>query len=434
MRLVRIGALVGSVVLLVATTVSAFNARAELRSDQDARVTAAVLIADQSVDAAIRRALALADTGTADTEPAALTNSFSAGADACVGSRCTGTDLLALPSFGTAAAASVGAGGAATVVVDGATDTLLVVARTDLTTVLQLPPDSLLDAFALSAADDYGVSVTVALAPGRASTARTGPERVDGDRVVTDTIALPDEAGAVIVTARLRDEVGLTGDNLALYVVLLSLGTLLMGLAAWTFLLDRRSLERRATTDDLTGLVNRREFERLTDESLLAADRFSTGVCVLLIDLNGFKQINDTLGHEVGDRVLQSAAHRLRDAVRDTDVVGRWGGDEFVILLPGLQDGTAVRNSAERIGRQLGGTPIVDDVRVTAAIGAALFPRHGGTLDELVRAADVAMYEAKTTGVTHRLATAVDDPDAHHVLAADYRGPDRRRSPTPDRA
>jgi len=231
--------------------------------------------------------------------------------------------------------------------------------------------------------------------------------------------------------------------------VLLSLGTLLMGLAAWTFLLDRRSLERRATTDDLTGLVNRREFERLTDESLLAADRFSTGVCVLLIDLNGFKQINDTLGHEVGDRVLQSAAHRLRDAVRDTDVVGRWGGDEFVILLPGLQDGTAVRNSAERIGRQLGGTPIVDDVRVTAAIGAALFPRHGGPLDELVRAADVAMYEAKTTGVSHRIADTIAvgdsllapdgvperlpsaEPDVAQVVTDEYAGPDRRRSPVP---
>ena len=433
MRLVRIGALVGSVVLLVATTVSAFNARAALRNDQDAGVTAAVLIADQSVDAAIRRALALVDAAVPGTEPTALVRSFPAGADACVDSRCTGADLLALPSFGPAAATSAGAGGTATAVVDAATDTLLVVARNDINAVLQLPPESLLDVFATSAAADFGASMTVSFATTRMATSRAGPENIDGERVVTDTIALPDDAGTVVVSARLPDEVGFTGDNLALYVVLLALGTLLMGLAAWTFLLERRSLERRATTDDLTGLVNRREFERLADESLLAADRFSTGVCVMLIDLNGFKQINDTLGHEVGDRVLQSAAHRLRDAVRDTDAVGRWGGDEFVILLPGLQDGTAVRNSAERIGRQLGGTPIVDDVRVTAAIGAALFPRHGDTLDALVRAADVAMYEAKSTGVTYRLASTAGDPDAHHVLATDYRGPDRRRGPTLDR-
>ena len=146
------------------------------------------------------------------------------------------------------------------------------------------------------------------------------------------------------------DDAGLVGDGLAGYLVLLALGTVLMALAGWTFLLDRRILERRATTDELTGLVNRREFERITEESLLAADRFNTGVCLMLIDLNGFKQINDTLGHQFGDLVLQAAAERLRSAVRDTDVVGRWGGDEFVILLPGIEDGTgcACQRRADR--------------------------------------------------------------------------------------
>jgi diguanylate cyclase (GGDEF)-like protein len=107
---------------------------------------------------------------------------------------------------------------------------------------------------------------------------------------------------------------------------------------------------------------------------LLAADRFNTGVCLMLIDFNGFKQINDTLGHQFRDRVLQAAAGRLRAAVRDTDFVGRWGGDEFVILLPGIEDGTGVRASAEGIGCSLAGTPIVGEVTVTAAVGAALSP------------------------------------------------------------
>lgn len=437
MRLVRIGALVGSVVLLVATTVSAVNQRAELRSQLDARVVAAVLIVDQSVEATVDTALALADAASGATDPTRLAEPFGDPADACVVSdgaaRCTGPDLLALGAFGPAAAASVAAGGTATAAVDDATDSILVVARAEVTTVIQVPASALLGEFAGDTVAQYDVRASIDLDGSSSASGRSGPERVDGELVLVDRLALGgDDAGTVVVRVAATDDVGLTGDNLGLYVALLALGTALLALAGWTFLLDRRSLERRATTDELTGLVNRREFERISEESLLAADRFATGVCVMLIDLNGFKQINDTLGHHVGDQVLAVAANRLQDAVRDTDTVGRWGGDEFVILLPGLQDGTAVRSSADRIGRRLGDTPIVGDVQVTAAIGAALFPRHGATLDELVRAADVAMYEAKTSGVTHRLADVSGAGMADQVRAEDYRGPDRRKSTLPD--
>ena len=187
------------------------------------------------------------------------------------------------------------------------------------------------------------------------------------------------------------------------------------------------------------------------------ADRFNTGLCVMVIDLNGFKQVNDTLGHQFGDLVLTASAERLVDAVRDTDVVGRWGGDEFVILLPGLAERTAVRNSAERIWHRLSGTPVVGDTTMSASIGAAIFPRHGTTLDALMRAADVAMYEAKTTGVSHRIADTIEvneslladsqadggargdstdgdeDEEAltEPIISDDYIGADRRRSPVP---
>jgi diguanylate cyclase (GGDEF)-like protein len=441
-RLIRIGALVGSVILLVATTVSMVNKRAEQRAEQNARAIATVLMGDQAVNNAIVRAMAVVDVATVDTDLEAVTRTFGDTAETCISAagvaRCSGRDLGASSALGGAVAASVESGGAA-VAVDDATNSLLVVSHGDVTTVLLLPIDSLLGPLVDSAVERNEAVLDIALSSaitGRngGEPIRVGPTTNDGRLIVTDTLPLPGDGGSVRVTASIADDAGLVGDGLGMYLLLLALGAVLMALAGWTFLLDRRNLERRATTDDLTGLPNRREFERQTQEALLAAERFNTGACVMLIDLNGFKQINDTRGHQFGDLVLRAVAKRLRDAVRDTDVVGRWGGDEFVILLPGLQDASAVRSSAERIGAQLAGTSIADDVTVTAAIGAALFPRHGATLDDLIRAADEAMYGAKTSGVTHRLA---DPLSSEFWVEADgdtsrYAGPDRRRVPSDD--
>jgi diguanylate cyclase (GGDEF)-like protein len=439
MRLFRLGALVGSVVVLVATLVSMVNQRAEQRAEQQARVTSTVLLADQSVQNTVLRALAVVDVVTAETDPATIIRTFAAGASACVqsdaGGRCTAGDLSATSAFGDAVSDAVERGEPA-IVVDDATDTLLAVARAgDVTTALQLPVAGLVGPIASAAIEGNGAVVAIELTTNRGGAGapdRSGPTTVDGRVVVVDTISLPGDGGAVRVSAAVDDGASLLGEGGTLYVLLLALGSVLAALAGWTFLLDRRSLERQATTDDLTGLPNRREFERITEEELLAAGRFNTGVCVMLIDLNGFKQINDTLGHQFGDLVLRAAAKRLRNAVRDTDVVARWGGDEFVILLPGVEDASGVRASAERIGGLLGDTPIADDVVVTAAIGAALFPRHGSTLDELVRAADEAMYGAKSTGVVHRLADG-HSIDTESSIGRGYAGPDRRRSREHDR-
>jgi diguanylate cyclase (GGDEF)-like protein len=441
-RLIRIGALVGSVILLVATTVSMVNKRAEQRAEQNARAVATVLMGDQAVNNAIVRAMAVVDVATADTDLGAVTRTFGDTAEACISvsgvARCSGRDLGASSALGGAVAASVESGGAA-VAVDDATNSLLVVSHSDVTTVLLLPIDSLIGPLVESAVERNEATLEVALSSNitggnGGELNRVGPTTLDGRLIVTDTLPLPGDGGSVRVTASIADDAGLVGDGLGMYLLLLALGAVLMALAGWTFLLDRRNLERRATTDELTGLPNRREFERQTQEALLAAERFNTGACVMLIDLNGFKQINDTRGHQFGDLVLRAVAKRLRDAVRDTDVVGRWGGDEFVILLPGLQEASAVRNSAERIGAKLGGTPIADDVTATAAIGAALFPRHGATLDDLIRAADEAMYGAKTSGVTHRLADPLSSEFWPEVEGdpSRYAGPDRRRSHSDD--
>jgi diguanylate cyclase (GGDEF)-like protein len=441
-RLFRLGALIGSVILLVATTVTMVNKRAEQRAEQNARAVATVLMGDQAVNNAILRAMAVVEVATAETDLGAVTRTFGDTADACISaagvSRCSGPDLGASSALGGAVAASVERAGAA-VAVDDATNSLLVVSHGDVTTVLLLPIESVLGPLVESAVEENEATLGIAWSSDIALRSgdginRIGPTTVDGRLIVTDMLALPGDGGSVRVTTSIVDDAGLIGDGLGMYLVLLALGAVPMALAAWTFLLDRRNLERRATTDDLTGLPNRREFERQTAEALLAAERFHTGVCVMLIDLNDFKQINDTRGHQFGDLVLRAVAKRLREAVRDTDVVGRWGGDEFVILLPGLQDASAVRNSAERIGGQLAGTPIADDVTATAAIGAALFPRHGASLDDLIRAADEAMYGAKTSGVTHRLA---DPLTSEFGSGADggssrYGGPDRRRAHSDD--
>jgi len=436
MRLIRLGALVGSVILLVATSVSMLNNRSELRRAQDARVTATVLAADQSVESTIARAIAVVALANELTDPADLARSFGADVSACVSvgdtPSCTDVDLFALSTFGAAAAGSAQRSEPA-VVVDESTDSLLVVSRGAVTTALRLPATALIDERATATIAGYSATVDLEFSATSVNDVeRLGPVTNDGRRIVDDTIGLPDDGGSVGVAASIPDEAGLVGEGIAGYLALLALGTVLMALAGWTFLLDRRTLERRATTDELTGLVNRREFERISQDELLAADRFNTGVCLMLIDLNGFKTINDTLGHQFGDLVLKAASQRLQSAVRDTDVVGRWGGDEFVILLPGIEDGTGVRASAERISQALAGQPLAGDITVTAAIGAALFPRHGREFDDLISAADIAMYSAKSTGVTHRLADvhAVELAAEELGMTSGYQGPDRRRHPS----
>jgi len=185
-----------------------------------------------------------------------------------------------------------------------------------------------------------------------------------------------------------------------LYAALLGFGTVLIALAGWTFLAERKSLERRATTDELTGLVNRREFERLTQEAILDCERFNMGLCVMLVDLNGFKQINDTLGHQFGDLVLEECAHRLTGAVRDTDIVGRWGGDEFVIILEGIHSREECRLVARKIIAAMRSEFRAGDglVKVTASIGIALGHGLTSTADALLKRADSALYAAKGHG------------------------------------
>lgn len=167
---------------------------------------------------------------------------------------------------------------------------------------------------------------------------------------------------------------------------------------------ERKLLEDRlahqATHDDLTGLANRASLVVELERAAARAERSGQGFGLLFIDLDRFKAVNDTLGHRVGDIVLQQVAERLAQATRDTDLVARNGGDEFVVLAEDAPDVTVVARLAERIQDALSvPVPLDDDaIPVSASIGVAwLEPGDERTLDQL-RDADVAMYHAKSSG------------------------------------
>jgi diguanylate cyclase (GGDEF)-like protein len=163
---------------------------------------------------------------------------------------------------------------------------------------------------------------------------------------------------------------------------------------------SERRLQEFAYVDALTGLPNRHAFneyfQRLLAETGPRGGRFA----LIVIDLDGFKQVNDTLGHDAGDIVLSAAAGRLFQAVREGDFVARLGGDEFAILLPGLPDRTAVIPICERTLSGMAKPIRVKRSHATvgASLGAALFPDHGTTQDALYKQADLALYEAKRAG------------------------------------
>ena len=156
----------------------------------------------------------------------------------------------------------------------------------------------------------------------------------------------------------------------------------------------------RANYDLLTGLPNRGLLLERLEQALKQARRYGRQMALMFVDLDRFKQVNDTLGHSVGDRLLCQAATRLGACVRDTDTVARQGGDEFVLVLPNIAEGDDAGVVAAKIITRLA-EPFdlgSDIVRVGASVGIALYPSHGDNSEDLVRHADLAMYQAKLAG------------------------------------
>jgi diguanylate cyclase (GGDEF)-like protein/PAS domain S-box-containing protein len=171
--------------------------------------------------------------------------------------------------------------------------------------------------------------------------------------------------------------------------------------------------------DALTGLINRTTAENQLDQMLSSARRDGGLVAAILLDMDNFKQFNDTLGHAIGDRLLVEIASRLRESVRASDVISRLGGDEFLIIVPDIDTAMSVSAIASKIRRALAEPHQIDShlLYATATLGISLFPSDGDDAETLIRNAETAMYKAKSQGRdTFKFFAATMNAAAHERL------------------
>ena len=163
---------------------------------------------------------------------------------------------------------------------------------------------------------------------------------------------------------------------------------------------SRNALEHLARHDALTGLPNRRMFFERLEHALATARRSALQLAVLFVDLDHFKELNDSFGHSTGDGVLQAVANLLRSATRESDTVARLGGDEFVILIEQLEEPQQVIAVLHKLHERLQLPMLIggEEIQVQASMGVALFPRDGDDIESLLQQADRAMYAAKNAG------------------------------------
>ncbi|RBW68915.1 sensor domain-containing diguanylate cyclase [Bacillus taeanensis] len=159
-------------------------------------------------------------------------------------------------------------------------------------------------------------------------------------------------------------------------------------------------MEKRAAYDALTSLANRQFFIEHLTEKIHKSKKLNQSFTVMFIDLDGFKLINDTFGHDLGDVLLQEVGERIKSTVRSQDVAARYGGDEFVILFPDITSKEHAAQAAKRLIEVLNEAYLVKGktLSVGASVGISFFPSHGETAEELLKHADLAMYQSKKQG------------------------------------
>ncbi len=179
--------------------------------------------------------------------------------------------------------------------------------------------------------------------------------------------------------------------------------TRLIGSQIGQFMARRQAEERvrhLVNYDELTALPNRSMFHQRADHALAQARRNAKALALLFIDLDRFKNINDTLGHDAGDRVLKDVADRLRGCLRESDTVGRLGGDEFVVLIEDMSESSHVAEVARKIIAAVARPIVIEsqEVHVTASIGISTYPDDSADIESLMKNADISMYRAKEQG------------------------------------
>lgn len=180
-------------------------------------------------------------------------------------------------------------------------------------------------------------------------------------------------------------------------------------------------LEQESITDPLTGIYNRRYLDRRLDEEFERARRYRMPLSILLIDIDHFKQVNDSYGHQTGDLVLNYLGRLLLDAMRSSDIVARYGGEEFLIIAPNTNGHTA-QGLAERLREHIANHKMVlsntprqrQEIAVTASIGVADIYAHIESAEEMLRVADLALYQAKQDG-RNRVASPHSDKKALRI-------------------